>query len=288
MKLSIVMVNWNTRDYLLDAVGSILQNPPECDYEIIVVDNASSDGSADAVAAQYPRVLLISNTENAGYARGNNQGIQASRGAFVLLLNPDVLVPAGALSRALRVMEAEPAIGALGAKLIHPDGRVQKSIRGFPTPFAIACEAVGLARLFPRSHVLAAYRMPWFDYEKRSDVDQPMGTFLLIRREALDQVGLLDERFPVFFNEVDWCYRARRAGWRIVYVPEVAIIHYGGASTRQVAPAMAWESRRGLLTFFRKHYSKLWHAPVYWLACVTSWIQAWMVSRRRRTLRGAS
>ncbi len=288
MKLSIVMVNWNTRDYLLDAVGSILQNPPECDYEIIVVDNASSDGSADAVAAQYPGVRLISNTENAGYARGNNQGIRVSRGAFVLLLNPDVLVPAGALSLALRVMEAEPAIGAIGAKLIHPDGRVQKSIRGFPTPFAIACEAFGLARLFPRSHVLAAYRMPWFDYDRRGDVDQPMGTFLLIRREALDQVGLLDERFPVFFNEVDWCYRARRAGWRIVYVPEVAIIHYGGASTRQVAPAMAWESRRGLLTFLRKHYSKPWHAPVYWLARVTSWIQAWMVSRRRRTLRGAS
>ncbi len=288
MKLSIVFVNWNTRDYLLGAIRSIREHPPDCDYEIIVVDNASADGSAAAVGAGFPDVSLIANDENAGYARGNNQGIEAASGSLVLLLNPDVIIREGALSRAVAIMEGQPDIGALGARLVHPDGRVQHSVRGFPTPFAVACEALGLSRLFPNSRLLASYRMPWFDYGHRSDVDQPMGTFLMLRREALQQVGLLDERFTVFFNEVDWCYRAKRAGWRIVYAPDVEVVHYGGASTRQVAAAMAWESRRGLLAFYRKHYRAPWHAPVYWIAAAGSWIQAWMVSRRRRGRHGRS
>ena len=160
MKLSIVFVNWNTRDYLLGAIRSIREHPPDCDYEIIVVDNASADGSAAAVGAGFPDVSLIANDENAGYARGNNQGIEAASGSLVLLLNPDVIIREGALSRAVAIMEGQPDIGALGARLVHPDGRVQHSVRGFPRPFAVACEALGLSRLFPNSRLLASYRMP--------------------------------------------------------------------------------------------------------------------------------
>jgi len=288
MTLSVVVVNWNTRRYLLDALASLQENAASGGQEVIVVDNASADGSADAVVRAHPDVRLIRNDTNAGYARGNNQGIAAARGRVVLLLNPDVLVPARALDTAIAILQEEAAIGALGARLVHPDGTVQRSVRGFPTPWAVACEALGLSRVFRRSRVFAAYRMPWFDYDARSDVDQPMGTFLMIRREALEQVGTLDERFPIFFNEVDWCLRARRAGFRIVYAPEVRIVHYGGAGTRQVAAEMAWESRRSLLAFYRKHYRSLAFAPAYWLAASTSYLHAAVVSHRRCATVGKS
>lgn len=284
MILSIVIVNWNTRDYLLAALESLELHAPGCEHELLVVDNASGDASVSAVEERFPRVRVIANGHNLGYARGNNQGAATARGRYLLLLNPDVVIPEGVLDRALAIMDEEADIGALGARLVHPDGRVQQSVRGFPAPLAVACEALGLSRLFPRSRVLASYRMPWFDYQKRSDVDQPMGTFLMIRREAWDRVGPFDERFPIFFNEVDWCLRARQAGFRIVYAPEVEIVHYGGASTAQVAPAMAWESRRGLLAFYRKHYRGPVNAPAYWLAAGASWLHAWVTSRRRRVM----
>lgn len=281
MKLSIVFVNWNTRDLLLDALASVLQDLPPGGYEVIVVDNASRDGSARAVREHYPQVKLIENERNEGYAAGNNQGFQVSRGEYVLLLNPDVVLPEGALSRAVSIMDQEPDIGILAARLVYPDGRVQHSVRGFPTPLSVLCEVTGLARLFPKNRTIAAYRMPWFDYSQRSDVEQPMGTFLMTRRSVWDTIGLFDEQFPIFFNEVDWCRRARDAGFRIVYDPSVTVVHYGGASTKLVAPAMAWESRRGLLRYLRKYYGGWTHRPLLWLAAAGSYLYAAVVSYRR-------
>ncbi len=280
--LSIVIVNWNTRDYLVGALKSIYDHAPACPFEVIVVDNASSDGSAEAVAERFPQVTLVRSTSNEGYAKGNNIGIARATGEFVLLLNPDVIVPEGALDKAVTYLESHRDVGAIGARQIGPDGRAQRSVRGFPTPVSVAAEALGLSRLFPNSRTLAAYRMGWFTYDREADVDQPMGTFLMIRREALDRVGPMDERFPIFFNEVDWCYRAKTAGYRIVFVPEVTIVHFGGASTRLVAPQMAWESRRGLLTYFRKHYPSARHWPVYAVAVVLSWVYAGVISLFRR------
>lgn len=280
--LSIAIVNWNTRDYLLAALDSIYAAPPDFPLEVIVVDNASSDGSAQAVAERFPQVKLIANADNAGYAQGNNQALKCALGAYILLLNPDVLVPAGALQTAVAFMESHPVAGALGALQFYPDGSVQKSVRGFPTPLTVLWELLGLSRLLPRSRVFGAYRMTWFDYAHMAEVDQPMGTFLLLRREAFAQVGLMDEDFPIFFNEVDWCLRCRRAGWKIFFSPDVRITHYGGASTAQVGAAMAWESRRGLLRFYKKHYSAPWHWPLRGLIAAASWPFAWLQSRRRK------
>lgn len=280
-RLSIAIVNWNTRDLLLDALASIADAPPNFPIEIIVVDNASSDGSAEAVAARFPQVTLIANAANRGYAEGNNQAMESARGAYILLLNPDVLLPPGGLERAVAFMEAHSDAGALGVRQVHPDGRLQRSLRGFPSPLAVLWELLGLSRLFPRSRLFGAYRMTWFDYTQAIEADQPMGTFLLIRREAMEQAGLLDEAFPIFFNEVDWCLRCKRAGWKIYFTPDVEIVHYGGASTMQVGAAMAWESRRGLLRFYAKHY----RAPRFWplrlLIAAASWPHAWLQSRRR-------
>lgn len=284
IQLSIAIVNWNTRDLLLDALASLYQTPPRLDYEVIVVDNASYDGSAAAVAEHYPQVRLIANAENAGYAQGNNQAMKSAQAPYILLLNPDVIVKAGSLERAVAFMEAHPDAGALGIRQIHPDGSLQRSVRGFPTPLAVLWELLGLSKLFPQSRLFGAYRMTWFDYAHVAEVDQPMGTFLLIRRTVLDQIGLLDEAFPIFFNEVDWCLRCKRAGWKIYFTPEVEIIHYGGSSTAQVGAAMAWESRRGLLHFYAKHYRAPWFWPLRLLIAAASWPHAWLQARRRQQI----
>jgi len=283
VKLSIVIVNWNTRDLLLGALTSIYGAPPAFPFEVIVADNASSDGSANAVRRDFPQAVVIANTDNSGYARGNNQGIAASAGEFVLLLNPDVVLPPGGLGQAVAVLTARPDAGALGVRLVNPDGTVQPSVRGFPAPLSVLWEALGLSRVFPRSRLFGAYRMTWFGYDHEAEVDQPMGTFLLMRRAALDAIGLLDERFPIFFNEVDWCYRARRGGWKILFTPAVEVVHYGGGSTRQVWQAMAWESRRGLLAFYRKHFTAPLYAPAYWLAVASSALFAWLQARGRKS-----
>lgn len=279
--LSIAIVNWNTRDHLISALESIYREPPPFKLQTIVVDNASVDGSADAVARRFPQVQLERSQTNLGYAGGNNAAMALSAAPYILLLNPDVVVPPGGLQVAVEFMQARPHAGAMGVRLRGPCGEVQKSLRGFPSPASLFWESTGLSRLFPRSRALGAYRMRWFDYRSEIEVDQPMGTFLLIRREALAQVGPMDERFPIFFNEVDWCFRCKQAGWKILFCPEVEVLHYGGASTGQVAPAMAWESRRGLLRFYGKHYAGLLFWPIRALVAVSSWPQSWLQARRR-------
>lgn len=280
--LSIAIVNWNTRDLLLDALESIYRSPSPDPFEVIIVDNASSDGSAEAVRARYPLANLVVNADNRGYAEGNNQAIDRSRGAYILLLNPDVVIPPGGLDRAVRFMQSHPDAGALGVRQVHPDGSLQKSVRGFPTPLSVLWDLVGLSLLFPRSRVFGAYRMTWFDYAHVEEVDQPMGTFLLMRRTVIEEIGPLDLAFPIFFNEVDWCLRCKRAGWKIYFTPDVEILHYGGASTAQVGASMAWESRRGLLRFYAKHYRSLSHWPLRALIALASWPHAWLQARRRR------
>jgi GT2 family glycosyltransferase len=279
--LSVAIVNWNTRQMLLDALASIYSIPPAFPFEVIVVDNASKDESAAEVAKTFPQVLLIANTTNAGYARGNNQAMKSAKAAYILLLNPDVLLPAGGLESAIGFMEAHPDAGALGVRQVHPDGKLQRSVRGFPTPMTVLWELLALSRFFPNSRLFGAYRMTWFDYTHVSEVDQPMGTFLLMRRTVVEQIGMLDEAFPIFFNEVDWCLRCKRAGWKIYFTPDVEIVHYGGASTTQVGAAMAWESRRGLLQFYAKHYPSLRFRPLRALIALASWPHAWLQAQRR-------
>jgi GT2 family glycosyltransferase len=232
--LSICIVNWNTRELLRACLQSIYRYPPDAPFEVIVVDNASRDGSADMARTEFPQVVLIANAENLGYARGNNQAIQQAQGDYILLLNPDTEVFPDTLNRALAFLQAHSEAGAIGAKQLFPDGRVQPSVRGFPTPANLLWEVSGLARLFPRA--LGGYRMRAFTYDRVAEVDQPMATFLMVRRAVVEQVGLMDEAFPLFFNDVDWCYRIKQAGWRIYFVPEVQILHYGGRKHAPSAP----------------------------------------------------
>lgn len=283
MLLSVCIVNWNTRDYLRECLTALGQYPPAgADMEVIVVDNASADGSAAMVALEFPDVKLLGNADNRGYAEGNNQALERASGDLLLLLNPDVIVHPESLTRTLAFIAERPQAGALGCRLVGKDGGTQRSVRGFPDPAPVLWDAAGLSRLFPRSRAFGAYRMTWFDYNSVAEVDQPMGSFLLLTRAALEKVGLMDPQFPIFFNEVDWCWRAKREhGFPIYYTPDVVVTHYGGSSTRQVKAAMVRESHRSLLRFYDKHYARL-APPVRVLIRLAVLVNEWRLTRRTK------
>lgn len=267
MRLSIAIVNWNTSALLAACLRSMLAFPPNGDYEIIVVDNASEDFDEPAFRSEFPDARLIRNPDNAGYARGNNQAIEIAQGDYVLLLNPDTEVTENAIEALLAFMESHDRAAAAGARLVSPDGTIERSVRGFPYPGPIAWEFLGLSRLFPRSARLGAYRMTCFTYDKVAEVDQPMGSALILNKKAISDVGLIDETFPIFFNEVDWLYRAKQKQWKVYFVPQCTVIHHRASSTKQVnRRRMVRESHKSLLRFYEKHFKGRIPAPVYYFA----------------------
>lgn len=254
--VSILIVNWNTRDLLAACLGSIQSLPPSEAHEVIVVDNASIDGSAAMVRERFPSVKLIEADQNLGYAAGNNLAFGAASGDYLLTLNPDTEFTDNAMDRAIAALAAEAQAGALGARQIGPDGETQSSVRGFPSITGIVGDISGLGRRFPGGR-LDSYRLSAFDYDRAQVAPQPMGTFLLFKRKALEAVGdpkaPFDPDFPIFFNEVDLLFRMKMAGWICLYDPEVRIKHFGAASTKQVRKSMIWESHRSLARYLWKH-----------------------------------
>ncbi len=272
--LSVVIVNWNTKEFLRSCLGSLRANPCSEEMEVIVVDNASTDGSADMGRSEFPEFTLIESGGNVGYAKGNNLGLVRAKGEFVLTLNPDTEILEDTLDMALHVLRSNPDCGGLGAHQIDPDGATQNSVRGFPSFWGILGYLTGLGKLAPRS-VLDSYGLTSFDYTEEQIAPQPMGTFLLFRRSALEAVGgRYDESFPIFFNEVDLLYRMKLAGYPCIYSPAVRILHHGAASTKQVRKSMIWESHKSLARFLRKHHRTTWSAPFVEALCGVVWLAA--------------
>jgi len=263
-------VNWNTREFLRECLASLAQTAATELREIIVVDNASRDGSAAMVARCFPQVTLFRNAGNTGYAAGNNQGAAAAAGEYLLLLNPDTRAVADAVAVMRRFLDAHPTAGAVALRLVHPDGRGQQSVRSFPTPLNVLVEFLGLSRLAPRSRVLGGYRMGWWDQADAREVDQPMASCLMVRRSAWQALGGMDEGFPIFFNDVDFSFRLRQAGYATWFLPQAQFIHHVGGSTRQVKREMIIASHRGLERFYRKHYRGRVPYCVYLLVLVVS------------------
>ncbi len=205
---------------------------------------------------KHPWVRIIQSGGNTGYAMGNNIACSASQGAFLLTLNPDTEFCDDSIQRALNFLESLPQAGAVGIKLVLPDGSTQRSVRGFPTLTGLIGTGTGLDKVIPRSK-LGSYSLPLFDHESTQEAPQPMGTFLLFRREALDSVGdarsPFDLEFPIFFNEVDLLLRLKRKGWQTWHLAEASCLHHHGASTRQVKPQMAWESHFSLVRYLKKN-----------------------------------
>lgn len=271
VRLSIAIVNWNTTELLAALLRSLRKHAPSFEHEIIVVDNASGDFDESSFGSEFQYVKLIRNATNEGYARGNNQAIQIATGDYVLLLNPDTEVTEGALEALVDFMDFHQDAAAAGAKLVRPNGSIDRSVRSFPYPGPIAWEYTGLSNILQQSCAIGAYRMTYFAYNEVAEVDQPMGSCLILRRRTIDEVGLFDEQFPIFFNEVDWLYRAKQKGYKVYFTPEAVVIHHGAAGTRQIdRRKMARESHESLLRFYRKHFKGLIPAPVYYftIACI--------------------
>ena len=256
--VTIVIVSYNCREVLqrcllkLTAEGDA---PP-----IIVVDNASTDGTAGMIAHDFPNVQLIQNTKNHGFAAACNQGIRAYATDFILLLNPDTLLELATLQKLTDTMRARPNIGACGPRVLNTDGSLQPSCRRFPTLGAMVCDELGLGRLFPHS-CFAKYRMSGWQHDEVRDVDQLMGSCLLLRRTVLEHIGLLDEQFFLYFEEVDLCLRLRQTGWRVVFVADTTVTHLGGESSKTDPRNSLGHRYRSLFAFYRKHYPA-WQLPI--------------------------
>lgn len=272
--VSAVVVNWNTKDYLRECLHSLQETAANELKEVIVVDNASSDGSAEMVAAEFPDAVLLRNDVNTAYAAANNQGAGAATGIYLLLLNPDTRLLDNAVTMLRRFLDAHPDAAAVAPRLVNPDGGVQQSVRTFPGPVQVLTEATGLRRLAPGSRVLGGYRMGWWDQTGIREVDQPMTSCLLIRRHAWNELGGMDESFPLFFNDVDLCFRLKLRGGRVYFLPGAQVVHHVGASTRQVRPEMITASHLGLERFYRKHYR----------GRVPSWLYLFVLSVNRLAL----
>lgn len=255
LHVSVLIISWNTRDLLRECLSSLLAHQSRARLEIIVVDNASSDGSAEMVSRAFPGVRLIASARNLGFAAGNNLAFEQSLGEYIWLLNPDTQVLEGALDALLHRFELDSRCGAVASALIDArDGHTQRSCRAFPTPSALWAEALGLARAFPRSKRFGFYRMGWWSMGHARTVEQPMASSLLLHRSViLNCGGLFDERFPIFFNDVDLCRRVWDGGWRIWFEPASRVRHWGGASTRQARAAMIRESHHSLEKYLRLH-----------------------------------
>lgn len=287
-ELAVVLVSFNTRDLLRDCLRSIEAAEGVDNVEVWVVDNRSSDGSAEMVRSAFPNVHLIAARENLGYPAGNNAALRQIRALdppppWVLLLNPDTVVPPGAFRAMIDLLARYPAAGAAGPRLHLPDGRIDWACRrGFPTPAASLYYLSGLSRIFPRSRRFGRYQLTYVDERAIADVDSVVGAFMLVRFEVLERVGLLDEDFFMYGEDLDWAYRIKQAGWRVLYNGQVDVLHYKRQSTRQSRRA-ALEFYRSMLIFFRKHYAAITPPPIR-LAVEASVRALWGVELVRQRL----
>lgn len=263
--LSIVIISWNVRELLrlcLDSIQESLRGEKGEGLlvETIIFDNGSTDGSADMVREDFPRVHLMESEVNLGFTKGNNLAIGQSEGRYILLLNPDTEVVGDALGTMVAYMEAHPRVGALGPQLLNPDGTTQSSRRRFPTLATAFLESTVLQPWFQGSRILKRYYLLDRPDDEIQPVDWAVGAALLIRREALHQVGPLDEEFFMYSEELDWCYRLKAQGWEVVYLPTAQVVHQEGRSSEQVLPARHIHFQRSKVLFFKRYYG--WRGEV--------------------------
>jgi hypothetical protein len=283
LDLAIVIVNYNVCGLLRDCLTSVYASTG-LTFDVCVVDNASPDDSADMVAREFPQAHLIRNTENTGYAAANNLGLKyfgfdaqeseiqnpkSKIARYALLLNPDTVVPPDAFARMIQLMDEHPDFGVSGPKLVRLDGSLDLACRrGFPSVEVSFWRLTKLSKIFPRSKRFGRYNMTYLDPDQSAEIDAVVGAFMLVRREALAQVGLLDEVFWMYGEDLDWAYRIKQRGWKVYYYPAVVVTHVKRASSSQDNAGAAkakYEFDRAMWLFYRKHYQATTPRLVDWL-----------------------
>ena len=253
--VSAIIVNYNVKDHLLECLRALFASS-DLPIEAIVVDNASKDGSAAAVEAEFPQVRLHRMRKNVGFGKANNVGLEMATGRFILLLNPDVVVGPTCVGELADFLLVRQDVGAAGPKLVRPDGRLDNACRrGFPTPSVAFYRLSGLSLLFPRSSIFGRYNMGHLPLDKPHEIDAGTAACLMVRRAALRKIGHFDPAYFMYGEDLDLCYRLKESGWKIHYVPAAYAVHVKGASSRQQTARMLYEFHSSMWTFHNKHYA---------------------------------
>jgi GT2 family glycosyltransferase len=256
-KVSVIIVNYNSREFILLALESLFRAARHTATEIIVVDNASTDESVEQIGNIFPEVQLIKNTKNLGFAAANNIGIKQSAGEYILLINPDTVVPENLFEKMIRFMQQTPDAGAMGCKILNADGSFSVDSRhSVPSPVTALWRQLGLDRFFPKSRIFGRYNLTYLDPDKTYPVDAVSGSFMFIRRTAVEKTGLLDEDYFMYCEDVDYCYRLNRSGWKVYYYPEISILHFKGESTPGNSFRYSRIFSHSLYLFYRKHFHR--------------------------------
>lgn len=253
--LSVIIVNYNTGDHLMACVRSLYENVVDVPMEVIIIDNASTDESISPVRESFNDIDILLNPNNVGFAVACNQGICRARGGYLLLLNPDTIVQPRAVQETLAFLKRTPEAGLVGCRLLDSNGNVERSCRTFPTTRDYLFDGLFLTKIFPRSKLFGRFYLTNTTFVEPTEVDMVLGAFFLFKRSVLEDIGPLDERFFIYTEERDYCYRAKAAGWKVYYYPRAEIIHIGGVSTRQQEERMFIEQKKSTLKFHRKHDS---------------------------------
>jgi len=256
LDLSISIVNWNTRELLKKCLKSIYQNTQQIKYEIFVVDNASIDHSVEMVKSDFPQVNIIKNKENVGFSKANNQAFKKSKGRYFLLLNSDIVVFSYTFDRMVEFMDLHPEVGIVGCKLLNPDGTFQYSCGEFHSISKILISKIIPVNNFTKKW-LSKYLLHYWDFSGVREVDWVTGACLMAKREAINEVGLLDENIFMYFEDNDWCYRMKKKGWKVYFIPQATVLHLGGQSIKKVYEKIAIESLMSKYYFYRKHYGRV-------------------------------
>jgi len=255
MKLSIIIVNYHTKDFLASCLSTIYKAPPAYPFELIVVDNASGDGARKLLSDKFPKVRIIGNNRNVGFAKANNQGLSKAKGEYILFLNPDIIPQPEAIDKLVKFMMQQKDAGCVGGKLLNPDGSLQFSCRRFPTFFNVFSGRRSLLnKLFPNNRISKSFLLTDLDYNKVQKVDWVMGACIMARKEVLERMGGFDEDYFLFVEDVDFCYRLRKANLFTYYLPDAQFFHFRGVSTDRFWKKSLKEHNFGMYNFFVKHY----------------------------------
>ncbi|MBN2137852.1 MAG: glycosyltransferase family 2 protein [Sedimentisphaerales bacterium] len=256
MDVSIIIVAWNVRQLVYDCLKSVYEYTRDVDFEVIYIDNASEDGSVEMVKEHFADVRIIENSENMGFIRANNQGIEIAGGRYVLLLNSDTILLNNAIAETVRAADAEAQAAVVGCKVLNPDRTIQRTCFMYPSVLNLFLAATYLYKIFPGNRFFGREHLTWWGFDEPREVETICGCFSLVRKEAIDQVGLMDERYFVYGDDPDWCYRFKKNGWKVMFDPAGEIIHYGGQTTSQKARAFRLQLEGSKLIFMKLHRSK--------------------------------